>query len=312
MNPFTTAQRALDSTRVLDFLGPLALRLYLVPVFWMSGTQKLTHIEATAQWFDATLGLPFPLLMAWLAALAETLGAVSLLTGFAVRWMSIPLMVTMVVAAFTVHWSTTWEDPNAYRVTALYQDGGPVETLSAGSNGQVVLNDSPMRVGEPSERPEDPINGLVHDVDSAVLGPWLMGETGDRGRLSNDAGDAFHITATRAEDSTKRHEGQVEAGELSLGEPVRLSVDKTPNEVWLAIASDDMVSKQRLERFKSFLRSEYPGRYGWVTERGNLAILNNGIEFAGTYLVMLLALFFIGAGRFFSLDYWLAKLFKRD
>ena len=31
-------QNLLDKTRTLDFLAPLALRLYLVPVFWMAGS----------------------------------------------------------------------------------------------------------------------------------------------------------------------------------------------------------------------------------------------------------------------------------
>jgi uncharacterized membrane protein YphA (DoxX/SURF4 family) len=39
-------------------------------------------------------------------------------------------------------------------------------------------------------------------------------------------------------------------------------------------------------------------------------ILNNGIEFSITYLIMLFSLFFTGAGRLFSIDYWVAKLFR--
>jgi len=40
-------------------------------------------------------------------------------------------------------------------------------------------------------------------------------------------------------------------------------------------------------------------------------VLNNGIEFAATYLVMLAALFFLGGGRYVSVDYWLARRFRR-
>ena len=36
-------------------------------------------------------------------------------------------------------------------------------------------------------------------------------------------------------------------------------------------------------------------------------VLNNGIEFTVTYLIMLAVLFFYGGGRLVSLDYWLAK-----
>ena len=35
-----------------------------------------------------------------------------------------------------------------------------------------------------------------------------------------------------------------------------------------------------------------------------MVILNNGIEFAVTYAVMLLALIAQGGGRYVSLDYW--------
>ena len=36
-------QNLLDTTRTIDFLAPLALRLYLVPIFWMAGTHKLEN-----------------------------------------------------------------------------------------------------------------------------------------------------------------------------------------------------------------------------------------------------------------------------
>jgi uncharacterized membrane protein YphA (DoxX/SURF4 family) len=41
-------------------------------------------------------------------------------------------------------------------------------------------------------------------------------------------------------------------------------------------------------------------------------VLNNGIEFAATYLVMLVALFFSGAGRWLSLDFWLDKALRQQ
>ena len=48
-------QSLLDSTRRIDFLAPLALRLYLAPVFWMAGSNKLGDIESTAAWFGTGL-----------------------------------------------------------------------------------------------------------------------------------------------------------------------------------------------------------------------------------------------------------------
>ena len=41
----------LDLTRKVDFLGPLAVRLYLVPVFWVAGTNKLGGMDNVIAWF---------------------------------------------------------------------------------------------------------------------------------------------------------------------------------------------------------------------------------------------------------------------
>ncbi|WJW76044.1 DoxX family protein [Thiohalobacter sp. IOR34] len=187
-------QSALDTTRAADFLAPLALRLYLVPIFWMAGTRKFQDWDSTVAWFgnpDWGLGLPFPELLAFLAASSETLGAVLLLLGLAVRWISIPLMVTMIVAAVTVHWPNGW-----------------------------------LAIAE-------------------ATGPF----------------------------ATERTIGAVE----------------------------------RLQRAREILQ-EY-GNYEWLTENGSLVMLNNGIEFAATYFIMLLTLFFIGGGRYLSLDYWIRRRF---
>lgn len=47
--------------------------------------------------------------------------------------------------------------------------------------------------------------------------------------------------------------------------------------------------------------------YDWLISSGKLVVLNNGIEFAATYFVMLLVLVVYGAGRWLSLDYWLSR-----
>lgn len=60
--------------RHYDGLAALGLRLYLVPIFWMAGTNKLMHFQDTVEWFgnsDWGLGLPFPTIMATLATSAE-------------------------------------------------------------------------------------------------------------------------------------------------------------------------------------------------------------------------------------------------
>ena len=94
------------------FIPSLLLRLYLAPVFWVAGTNKLASFDSTVAWFgnpDWGLGLPFPWLMAALATATEVIGALLLLLGLGTRYVSVPLMITMLVAAFTVHWQNGWQ-----------------------------------------------------------------------------------------------------------------------------------------------------------------------------------------------------------
>jgi uncharacterized membrane protein YphA (DoxX/SURF4 family) len=191
----TRLQGWLDLTRKLDFLGPLALRLYLVPVFWVAGTNKLDGMDNVIEWFGNTdwgLGLPFPTLMAWLAVSTEVLGAAALLLGLATRWFAIPLMVQMLVAALKVHIENGW---------------------------QAVAD------------PQSPFPGA--NIDGAV---------------------------------------------------------------------------DRLDKAKELLREH--GNYDWLTETGNFVVSNSGMEWAITYFVMLLALFFTGAGRL-SLDHLVQKVLDK-
>jgi putative oxidoreductase len=196
MRLLLSLQRLLDATRVFDFLGPLALRLYLAPIFILAGSNKLANVENVTFWFES-LGLPAPQLMVYLAGLTELIGGICLVAGLAVRWFAIPLMVTMAVAATTAHWENGWH----------------------------VLPESELSV------------------------PWE----------------------------------------------------------WRT----DMIEGAALRKEKAVELLEAHGNIDWLTEHGNITILKNGIEFAATYFIMLLVLFFIGAGRFFSLDYWLARAVQR-
>ena len=176
----------------LDFFAPLALRIYLVPVFWTAGMNKHNSFESTVSWFgnkEWGLGLPFPEVMAFLATYSELGGAVLLALGLATPLMCIPLIVTMLVAIFSVHIHNGWQ--------AIHDKMSPYASAN---------------------------------VDEAI---------------------------------------------------------------------------DRLDRAKSILKEH--GNYQWLTEHGNFVVSNNGIEWAVTYLVMLLALLFLGGGRFVSLDYWIVK-----
>ena len=91
MSIFCRLQALLDRTRAFDFLGPLALRLYLAPIFLMAGGTKYKSFSDTVEWFgnpDWGLGLPAPEVMAFLATGTELAGAVMLLIGLGTRWIS--------------------------------------------------------------------------------------------------------------------------------------------------------------------------------------------------------------------------------
>ena len=65
-------------------------------------------------------------------------------------------------------------------------------------------------------------------------------------------------------------------------------------------------ASKRLARAKAVLREH--GRYAYLNGSGSIVKLNNGIEFAATYLAMLFALMVVGGGRYFSLDYYVGRL----
>lgn len=187
----------LNKTRAADFLAPLMLRIYLVPVFWMAGTKKIEGFEGIVEWFGNTdwgLGLPFPFLMAVLATATEFFGAIALFFGVAVRWFSIPLMITMIVAAGTVHWDNGWQ--------AITDPGAPFAT----------------------ER-------VMEAADKLVI----------------------------VKDVLKEHTN-----------------------------------------------------YDYITSSGSVVMLNNGIEFSVTYFIMLLALLFMGGGRYVSVDYWVERALYKE
>ncbi len=102
--------------RGLDFLPPLLLRLFLAPLLWVSGSSKLgisfdpfTLMNTDNPVYQATSAglakIPFipealiPLLTTSIGIL-EVVGAFLLLIGFAVRWISIPLLALILMTAF--------------------------------------------------------------------------------------------------------------------------------------------------------------------------------------------------------------------
>lgn len=197
-----------DNARRADFMAPFLLRLFLAPIFISAGLTKLAAFDSTVEWFgnhDWGLGLPLPWLMAALAIAAELLGGFLLLIGLATRLVTVPLMATMLVAIFAVHWQHGW-----FAIA-----------------------------------PSDPATSMAAPLAA-------VGFPGAADSLQN---------------------------------------------------SDEV--RERLIAARGILREH--GNYAWLTARGPLVVLNNGIEFAATYLLMLLSLFFTGPGQYLSLDYWLRR-----
>ena len=121
INLLNKGQDLLNLVRFADFVGPVLLRIYLVPVFFLAGSNKwdpfaeggtlnpIEGLEGIANWFESGLELPAPMLLAILAWAAEYLGAIALALGVAVRWTCIPLMFTMIIAMTTVHLDNGWQ-----------------------------------------------------------------------------------------------------------------------------------------------------------------------------------------------------------
>ena len=194
-------QQIVARLQVADGIPLLLLRLYLAPVMIQAGWNKASSFDSIVDWFgndDYGLGLPMPLVMAFLATAAELVGGVLLLLGALTRLVSIPLMVTMIVAMVSVH----------------------------AKNGWLAIADASS---------------------------WLAD------------------------------------GTILLNENI-------------------MAAPEKLAAAKSLLQEH--GHYDWLTSSGNFVVLNNGIEFAATYFIMLLVLFIYGGGRFFSVDFYVNKAMR--
>ena len=101
--------RAVSWAAHLDGVVSIILRLILAPVLIGAGWEKITGDN----WFSPEL-LPFPfnvipVELSWfLASWTEFIGGICLLLGLATRLWAIPLAVTMLVAAGSVHWDNGW------------------------------------------------------------------------------------------------------------------------------------------------------------------------------------------------------------
>ncbi len=93
--------------------------------------------------------------------------------------------------------------------------------------------------------------------------------------------------------------------------PTNSNISSAKVVTWLGIKQGELSLKNseetalRLTKMREILAEN--GNTDWLYEKGNIVVLNNGIEFSTTYFIMLLALFFIGAGRYTSIDHFIAQ-----
>lgn len=98
----------------------LFMRLVLAYGFWGPAMMKWNNMDGIIDWFSG-MGMPFPTINAYLSATTEVSGSVLLLLGLGTRLISIPLMVVMLVAIFTVHISHGFEaGANGFEIPLYY------------------------------------------------------------------------------------------------------------------------------------------------------------------------------------------------
>jgi putative oxidoreductase len=116
----------------------LCIRFALAYTFWLTGKKKFDGFADIVEWFGS-LGIPAPTLNAYLATYTELVGAVLLVLGLGTRLISIPLIITMIVAIKTVHWENGFASgDNGYEIP-LYFILMLLTTLSFGA-GKISMD----------------------------------------------------------------------------------------------------------------------------------------------------------------------------
>jgi putative oxidoreductase len=101
-------------------LALLFLRLILAYGFWEPAKTKWADINSVAEWFGS-IGVFAPKLNAYLAASTEMAGVFMLALGLGTRIISLPLIITMLVAIKTVHWANGFPaSDNGYEIPLYF------------------------------------------------------------------------------------------------------------------------------------------------------------------------------------------------
>jgi putative oxidoreductase len=105
--------------------APLPLRLIIGYGFMAHGWAKLIRGPAAFAKLLEQIGAPLPEMTAWVSTVIEILGGMAILVGPFVAAVSIPLIVMMLVAMFTVHLRYGFSAINTIGLTADGPQFGP-------------------------------------------------------------------------------------------------------------------------------------------------------------------------------------------
>jgi putative oxidoreductase len=117
--------------------APLFLRAVIGYGFMVHGFAKLSHGPANFEKLLTQIGVPLPHLAAWTVPFVELCGGLMIFIGALTAIAAVPLIATMLVAMFTVHWKYGFSSiktigltpegpvfgPPGYEVSLLYVAG---------------------------------------------------------------------------------------------------------------------------------------------------------------------------------------------
>ncbi len=144
--------------RGLDFLPPLLFRFFLAPIFWVAGQQRLGLFTGSdvvwwnpLTWIDSAgyqqgvealsgaqgmFSIPAPGIMNGVIGGIEVVAAVLLVIGFAVRWLSIPLMGIIILMGLA---AANFSGGLVETGKELFFSHGYTTTASSGVEAAIVL-----------------------------------------------------------------------------------------------------------------------------------------------------------------------------
>ena len=105
--------------------SPIPLRLIVGYGFMQHGVAKLSKGPDAFAAILQAMGVPSPHLMAWLTILIELVGGFAVLVGAFVAVVSVPMVVVLLVAIFTVHLPFGFSSIKLLAVTAAGPTFGP-------------------------------------------------------------------------------------------------------------------------------------------------------------------------------------------